>query len=1212
MDQFFPNEPTPDTVVSVVSAFHPDVDAKYAAGEAIGLGWHPSVSALFGAGKPGLLPAGHPDIDTLLQNPAAHPLPAWHPKLSTLITRRARPNLPVPSTHSNLDAAYRAGTALPAAHPDVAKAFAGLLPAGHPAIGPLLGNPSATPLPAWHPPLDQMVTRINFGNPAAAVSVLAAHPPIDAAYAKGTALPSSHPDIGKLLASALPPSHPDVNAMFANPAAHPLPAWHPAIENYVRRVIGANHTVSVTLSLRLETVVSFDVFKQRKLRKAMADGLSWSTLNVSISDVRIAGTHTKGNLSSAIGIFVDVTINVAKESDAAFVKVQLEGSKFLQILIMSMVAQGETVASADISVDATSIAVHTIEKAAVNVYALHPDIDAAYTRGAAMPASHPKVHPLMTAVLPPSHPDVDGLLANPAAHPLPSWHPRIEDYIQRGGEGALPAEHASLAWDHPKLDAAYRQGIAVPSDHLSSQLLLSAQLPLSHPDIDMLLQNPAAHPLPDGHPILDSFVAYRSRWSPGLVFSIFVWFVFEVFVARRWLRKCCKNRRLRVKREDVHHRQAPVEIEMPTKGGGAGGFQSTETPGALRQRRAWGSSYGRGIDVPAPRNQSIRSAMKLFALHRKEGVAVDMLLPKDRDEAAVRRPKRASVARLDPSGAAALSRGGSVFGLSREDGSVQNFCNPMHAGKRKAPDNNMYTFDEFVAYYGGDEEWHQAAQAQAPPLASDIVTNPLAMVVANKHIGGEEGEYENRHSKLKTLKSHAVHSRVSCIPALSLWQSGDVLFAAAWVAANAAALVCFGIPAAGRGFDVGRSLGSLAAANAMFLVVPATRNSVLTWFLGLPFDHVVLYHRFMGRITIALALAHGAFYVKRWVSARDAGKPYEWIYVTGAAALLCGLVILATTTNWVRRNHFNAFFWAHYSFIGFFAFGYMHIRQARYFLLGGIALYALDKLLRSFTHFVPRRTLLFRNRGDGIAQVRFPKNPFTELAGAHKVGQYMFVNFPELSLTEWHPFSVSSGPREKFVELHIRALGDHTTRVVALAKECVAQGRQPWIRSEGPYGVLDFELCRYGMLMLVGGGVGVTPVIGIIKDLFLSPPKPEPRALRCVVVCWVLQHARDAATFTKVLRACMKRAEENPGTLPSIILKVHCTRAKAEDVEPPLYMGRPKFGSILDDAATQHSVKSTLIFACGPTRMVESLWDMRDKRNTPDSRVDFHHETFEF
>ena len=51
-------------------------------------------------------------------------------------------------------------------------------------------------------------------------------------------------------------------------------------------------------------------------------------------------------------------------------------------------------------------------------------------------------------------------------------------------------------------------------------------------------------------------------------------------------------------------------------------------------------------------------------------------------------------------------------------------------------------------------------------------------------------------------------------------------------------------------------------------------------------------------------------------------------------------------------------------------------------------------------------------------------------------GQYYFVNFPELSLTEWHPFSVTSAPTEEFVELHIRALGDHTRKIVALSKKC--------------------------------------------------------------------------------------------------------------------------------------------------------------------------------
>ena len=34
------------------------------------------------------------------------------------------------------------------------------------------------------------------------------------------------------------------------------------------------------------------------------------------------------------------------------------------------------------------------------------------------------------------------------------------------------------------------------------------------------------------------------------------------------------------------------------------------------------------------------------------------------------------------------------------------------------------------------------------------------------------------------------------------------------------------------GYNVDRGLGSLAAANTMLLVVPATRNSVLTWLAG--------------------------------------------------------------------------------------------------------------------------------------------------------------------------------------------------------------------------------------------------------------------------------------------------------------------------------------------------------------------------------------------
>ena len=108
----------------------------------------------------------------------------------------------------------------------------------------------------------------------------------------------------------------------------------------------------------------------------------------------------------------------------------------------------------------------------------------------------------------------------------------------------------------------------------------------------------------------------------------------------------------------------------------------------------------------------------------------------------------------------------------------------------------------------------------------------------------------------------------------------------------------------------------------MFLVIPATRNNIATWFLGLAFDHIILHHRFLGRVCISVSVMHFGWYAQRFVT-NYAEQPY-W---TGAAALACGLAIVATTTNWMRRNRFNVFFWTHYAFFGFFAFGFIHVRQ---------------------------------------------------------------------------------------------------------------------------------------------------------------------------------------------------------------------------------------------------------------------------------------------
>ena len=43
-----------------------------------------------------------------------------------------------------------------------------------------------------------------------------------------------------------------------------------------------------------------------------------------------------------------------------------------------------------------------------------------------------------------------------------------------------------------------------------------------------------------------------------------------------------------------------------------------------------------------------------------------------------------------------------------------------------------------------------------------------------------------------------------------------------------------------------------------------------------------------------------------------------------------------------------------------------------------------------------------------------------------KAGMYLFVQVPEVSSFEWHPFTITSAPEDEFVSIHIKVLGDWT------------------------------------------------------------------------------------------------------------------------------------------------------------------------------------------
>ena len=51
------------------------------------------------------------------------------------------------------------------------------------------------------------------------------------------------------------------------------------------------------------------------------------------------------------------------------------------------------------------------------------------------------------------------------------------------------------------------------------------------------------------------------------------------------------------------------------------------------------------------------------------------------------------------------------------------------------------------------------------------------------------------------------------------------------------------------------------------------------------------------------------------------------------------------------------------------------------------------------------------------------------------VGDYVFLLCPNISLFEWHPYSLTSHPNEDSFTVHVRIVGDWTKKLFALCEE---------------------------------------------------------------------------------------------------------------------------------------------------------------------------------
>ncbi|KAL5703571.1 hypothetical protein ACHQM5_022103 [Ranunculus cassubicifolius] len=392
---------------------------------------------------------------------------------------------------------------------------------------------------------------------------------------------------------------------------------------------------------------------------------------------------------------------------------------------------------------------------------------------------------------------------------------------------------------------------------------------------------------------------------------------------------------------------------------------------------------------------------------------------------------------------------------------------------------------------------------------------------------------------------------------------------------------------------------------------------------------------------------------------------------------------------------YNSFWYSHHLFVILYALYIVHglrlyITRIWYekttwmYLAIPIALYACERLTRTFRSYyktvkitkVRIAIMLFTINGKPYGficrsflhvcvQVAIYPFPVEALelhmskpkGFKYRSGQYLYVKCPSISRLEWHPFSITSAPSEEHLSVHIKKQGDWTEEIKTLFILLISSLYNvrhvnrlqmlkeilPEICIDGPYGAPSQDYKNYDILLLVGLGVGATPMISIMKDVLHNIKQRnestgrklesgnQPFVTSQAYFYWSTREEESFEWFKEVLNEVSEKDQDNV-----IKLHIHCTNVFEEgdaraalitmlqslhhekagvdiiaETRVKIHFARPVWRNVFEKISVDHPEQIVGVFYCGAPQLVTELKKLsRHFSRKTKTKFEFHKENF--
>lgn len=399
---------------------------------------------------------------------------------------------------------------------------------------------------------------------------------------------------------------------------------------------------------------------------------------------------------------------------------------------------------------------------------------------------------------------------------------------------------------------------------------------------------------------------------------------------------------------------------------------------------------------------------------------------------------------------------------------------------------------------------------------------------------------------------------------------------------------------------LGQLTALLGTYSALVQVVLMSRSPWIDQLYGI--DRIAGWHRWLGFTTLYLICAHVGFTTAGYAVSNGQSflsetstflRTYPFVLMAYIATALFVLIAVASVRAARRRLSHETWHFIHLYIYLAIVLSFPHqlavgtdFERDPVAVGFWVALYVVAGLLvLAFRVILPARMTLRHQLHISLITEEAPGVISIYITGRDlnllpmRAGQ--FFKFRFIARGFWwrvHPFSLSAAPNGQYIRITVKAVGDFTT-----AMRTLTPGTRVLV--EGPYGIFTSVRRRLPRVVLIAGGIGITPLRALLEEM--------PQRKNAIILIYRASSPEDL-----VFRAELDQLMKDRG---GVIHYIVGRRGKEVPLEP---LAARVLHVLVPD------LRERDVFICGPPDMLHGVGQSLRELSVPAPQI--HRERFAF